>query len=109
MVKKILDYINKNYNKKISLELLSKEFYVSVSYLCVIIKKITGKTFVDYLTGIRMEKAKEMLRDSDFSIIKVAEQVGYVDYFYFSKLFKKYEGITPYQYKKSKEKEKNED
>ena len=109
MVKKIIDYINKNYNKKISLELLSKEFYVSVSYLCVILKKITGKTFVDYLTGIRMEKAKEMLRESDLSIIKVAEQVGYVDYFYFNKLFKKYEGITPYQYKKSKEKEKNED
>ena len=63
--------------------------------LNIILKKSTGKTLNAYITEIRMEKAKELLKDSRFKLYEVANQLGYKDANYFSTLFKRYTGCTP--------------
>ena len=58
-------------------------------------------TFSDYIVSLRMQKARELLRDESKSIEQIAELVGYNDYFYFTKVFKKSQGISPSKYRKS--------
>jgi two-component system response regulator YesN len=62
-------------------------------------KRETGKNFVDYLNDIRIEKAKELLKDISLKTYEVAEKVGIPDAHYFSRLFKKYVGITPTEFR----------
>lgn len=105
---KVLDYVDTHYTEKISLAKLSEQFHISISYLCALFKESTGKTFVDYLTELRMEKAKEMLKKPMVRSAAIAEKLGYSDYFYFNKLFKKYTGTTPYRYRKELERENSD-
>ena len=58
-----------------------------------------GLTFTEYLTQLRLNKAAEMLAETDYSIVQIADEVGYGDYCYFSKVFKKYKGISPTQFR----------
>lgn len=74
---------------------------ISVSYLSLLLKKNTGRSFVKYLTEIRLEKAKEMLKYSGERIIAIAEKCGYSDVYYFSHSFKKYTGISPKKYREN--------
>ena len=69
------------------------------SYLSQAFKKETGETFTRYLTALRINKAKEILNSSDDTIEMVANKVGYSDYFYFMKIFKKVTGKTPNQFR----------
>ena len=78
---------------------LCKELSISTSYFSVIFKKHTGKTFLEYLTEKRMEKAKELLRTTHLKTYEVAEKVGYQDPHYFSLLFRKTVGLTPTAYR----------
>lgn len=64
------------------------------------IKKKTKHTFTEYLTNNRLEHAKKLLTEGKLTVGEVTELVGYNDYFYFSKLFKKYVGVTPSKYRK---------
>jgi YesN/AraC family two-component response regulator len=66
-------------------------------------KQVTGKNFIDYLTELRMGKAKELLADTELKINDVAVQVGY-QHSYFNRIFKKQEGITPSQYREMAQK-----
>ncbi|HZK26497.1 MAG TPA: helix-turn-helix transcriptional regulator, partial [Thermoclostridium sp.] len=75
--------------------------YVSTSYLSRMFKKELGVNFIDYLNGLRVEKAKELLIDSQYKTYEVAEEVGISDAHYFSRLFKKYEGISPTEFRDS--------
>lgn len=74
--------------------------YLNPKYLGELFKKETGMYFQEYLAGYRLDLAKEMLLDVRLRVGEVGEQVGYQDAKYFSKLFKKYVGVTPKQYKK---------
>ena len=78
---------------------MAEHTFVSTYYISRMFKKEMGKNFVDYLNEIRIEKAKEMLRDVRFKTYEVAEQVGIPDAHYFSKLFKKYVGVTPTEFR----------
>ena len=69
-------------------------------YLSVLFKRSTGVNFNDYLTDIRIAKAKSMLKDTNESIAAIAEQVGYANAKYFSQLFSKVVGINPTVYRK---------
>ena len=60
-----------------------------------------GLSFSEYITARRMQKAKELLKDDSRSIEEIANAVGYHDYFYFTKVFKKTQGISPSKYRKS--------
>ena len=74
---------------------------LSVSYLSLLFKKHLGKTFVKYLTELRLEKAKELLKYSGDRIIEIAEKCGYSDVYYFSHNFKKHLGMSPKKYREN--------
>lgn len=97
--RKILKYLNKNFEQQIKLKDLSQMFYVNKNYACFLFKKYTGMTYSEYLNKIRMEHAKKLLVTTSYTIAEVSEKAGYVDYFYFCKLFKKIYGVTPTQYR----------
>ena len=93
------EYIKQNYSKAINLDEVS--YYVNISpyYFSKIFKEGTGENFIEYLTNIRIEKAKELLSTSDYSMKEICVMVGYSDPNYFSRSFKKNVGVTPTEYK----------
>lgn len=95
LVENITSYLSKNYVNDISLETLSKNMYLSSVYISKIFKDIMGDSPINYLIRIRLSKAKELLEQSNLPIKTVAKMVGYSDPYYFSKLYKKYYGISP--------------
>ena len=72
---------------------------MSASYFSTMFKQHTGKTFVEYLTGRRIEKAKELLKFTDLKNYEIASKIGYADPNYFSVLFKKMTGDSPTEYR----------
>ncbi|MCR5634897.1 MAG: helix-turn-helix domain-containing protein [Lachnospiraceae bacterium] len=96
-------YIAQNYSKDIILDDVSKELQMSPYYFSKLFKKRTGKNFIEYLTDVRIEKAKELLRNSTKSMKEICMEVGYTDPNYFSRTFKKNVGVTPSEYKDGKE------
>ena len=101
-LREVFCYINDHYSDNITLEFLSTHFHISLSHLCRQFKKTAGMTFTEYLFSFRMDRAMVLLTATDLSITEVSERVGYADYFYFSKMFKKYTGRTPTRYRKDK-------
>lgn len=100
-VKKIRKYLEEHYAEKISLDRIAKNMYLSSVYISKIFKEETGETPINYLIKIRLEKAKELLAQSpEDSVKEIALKVGYDDAYHFSKLFKKYYGVSPLHYKK---------
>ncbi len=99
ILRKAVEYLQKHYNEQITLNEVAEHTFVSTYYISRMFKKEMGKNFVDYLNEIRIEKAKEMLRDVRYKTYEVAEQVGIPDAHYFSKLFKKYVGVTPTEFR----------
>jgi len=100
-VKRIIKYLNENYENKISLEQIAQNMYLSPVYISKIFKEETGESPINYLIKIRLEKAKEILLEENSGSIKsIANQVGYDDVYHFSKLFKKYYGLSPLYYRK---------
>ena len=92
---KLLNYVDKNYSEKLNLNALSEQFFLNMSYCSELFKKVTGLNFSDYLTKVRMEKAASFLSSGNCMVKEVAELTGYSDAFYFSRVFKKYYGVTP--------------
>ena len=92
---KVQKYLSEHYREGISLEETAERFYVSKEYLSKAFKSTVGKGFSEYLTGLRMEKARELISDYKVPIKEAGEMVGYVDQAHFYKTFKKYFGMTP--------------
>jgi two-component system, response regulator YesN len=88
-------YIKMNYNKEISLEDIANYVSVSSNYFSRIFSKTEGITYKDYLTNLRMEKAKQLLKEGRKSIKEISIEVGYIDQNYFSRVFKKYCNKSP--------------
>jgi YesN/AraC family two-component response regulator len=96
-VDKVINYMTENYSKNITLQQLAEYSQISSSYLGNIFKKVTGKSTIDYLINIRINKATSLLKDG-FTVSETSKLVGFNDIFYFSKAFKKHEGLSPSQY-----------
>ena len=79
---------------------MSEHVGLSSSYLCRIFKEETGLSMNAYITNLRMSKAGELLNDTNSYIKEVAISVGFEDQLYFSRLFKRYSGVTPSEYRK---------
>ncbi len=90
-----INYIKESYAEKIQLETLCKISMLSKTYFCFLFKEITKKTFVEYITDLRVEKAMELLRESDKSITLIGFETGFNDPTHFSRTFKKNVGISP--------------
>lgn len=100
VMQEVRAFIASNYqDSNLSLKMLGDQFHLSSKYLSQLFKEEFGEKFIDYLTKIRIEKAKKLLRESDRSIQEVAKSVGYNHAFSFIRIFKKIVGVTPRQYR----------
>lgn len=91
----LLEFVNKNFCMELSLSELSERYYLNMSYCSELFKKVTGFTFTDYVTQLRMQLAVELLQDGSYTADQVCHMSGYRDYYYFSKMFKKFHGVPP--------------
>jgi YesN/AraC family two-component response regulator len=100
MIDNVVSDIREHYTEDISLTSLAAKYNISMGHLSKMIKEHLQVNFSDYIASLRIQRAKELLRDESISIQEIAEIVGYNDYFYFTKVFKKVEGISPSKYRK---------
>ncbi|WP_243767156.1 helix-turn-helix domain-containing protein [Paenibacillus agricola] len=97
-VESAMIYLQNQYMNEISLESCANHTGMNAVSLSKAFKQVNGKNFIDYLTELRMDKAKELLRDTELKINDVAVHVGY-QHSYFNRIFKKHEGVTPSLYR----------
>lgn len=100
-IKKIVDFVQKNYDKELTLQDIADSCGYSVKYFCQYFKNATGKTPFSYLTDYRIERASYMILSTDMPITQIAYSCGFNDLSYFIKTFKSLKGITPNAYRKS--------
>ena len=101
VVKATREYLENHYADDISLEDMAEQVNISPQYFSKLIKKTTGFNFIDWLSMLRVKKAKELLTNSNLNVKEVCFMVGYKDPNYFSRIFKKRIGITPSEYVKT--------
>lgn len=100
-VKKVMEFIQKNYNRDLSLEEISGEVFLSVGYLSNLFKEETGCTVMEYVTSFRMRKAKELLlKTPAIKIKEISERIGYHNVQSFIRYFKMYYGVTPIEFRR---------
>jgi AraC-like DNA-binding protein len=95
--KPLIKHIEKHYDEPLSIEQAARMVNLNPFYFCKIFKKLTGRTFVDYVNGHRMNEAERMLHHTDMNVTEIAERIGCGNANYFTKLYKKYKGMPPSQ------------
>ena len=98
LISEAKDYIKQNYNEELHLKDVAMAICISPQYLSKIFKDEVGVNFIDYLTTVRIEEAKKMLKEQNISIKEICFKIGYNDPNYFSRLFKKIVGVSPTEY-----------
>lgn len=96
----VQNYIDYHFSEKLNLDTLSEYFFVSKFHLSREFKRIIGITIGNYILGKRISNAKQLLRFSNLSLEDISPKCGFADTGYFIKAFKKYENMTPAQYRK---------
>jgi two-component system response regulator YesN len=104
IVAKVADYIRHNLDKHLSLSEVAAEFNVSPNYLSQLFTRFAGEGFVEYITAARIGVAKEMLVRGEGPVYEIAEKLGFESAFYFSRVFKKVEGVSPREFVRQYEK-----
>ena len=99
IVREVAEYIDAHYYEELSLVSLAADFHVESSYLSKVFRQEIGETLILYITRKRMEKAKNYMRNSETNLTEIAFMVGYDDYTYFSRVFKKNTGVSPREYR----------
>jgi len=99
MVRKAMEYIEHNFASDISLNLVAAKVHLSPAYLSRIFTKKIGISLTEYLTKVRLKEAKKCLRTTDWTIDQIAAVTGFSSNSYFAYVFKKYEGVTPSEYR----------
>ncbi|MBW7460623.1 AraC family transcriptional regulator, partial [Paenibacillus sepulcri] len=103
----VLDYIHDHFTEELMMYDLAASLHMSESKFSKLFKKQAGKSFMDYITELRINKAKELLLDPEVRIGEIALMVGYQETRYFSQLFKKTTGMTQKSFRRKLEKLKN--
>ncbi|EHQ89724.1 PocR ligand-binding domain-containing protein [Desulfosporosinus youngiae] len=98
-IQKAAEFIHRNYRNKLTIEDIAQEVYLSPCYVSRIFKQGLGCTLMEYLTQVRVEQAKIMLKNPKYNVMQVAEESGFEDPGYFTRVFKKLEGVTPSRFK----------
>ena len=93
-------YISEHYATALTLEEVSAVAGLSPAYLATVFKKDTGMTFLEYVSKVRMDMAKQLLKETSCTVADICEKVGYSDVRYFTKTFTKYSGLKPNEYRK---------
>ncbi|WP_297989369.1 response regulator [Anoxybacillus sp.] len=99
-VKNAIQFIHENLHKHVSLTDVAKQVYLNPSYFSALFKQETKMTFSEYVTRCRLQRAKNLLVNTNLSIAEISEMTGYQTTKYFIKIFKEFEGITPYRFRK---------
>ena len=99
-IEQVLIYIEMNWQKNIGLDVMASLMKITPQYLCKLFKDAIGKTPYEYLISYRLQKSKEIMADKNLLISEVSCKSGFNDTSYFCAVFKKYEGITPRQFRK---------
>lgn len=100
IVQKVIGYMKEQYpNSELSILTLAEYVYLTPTYLSNLFKKQTGVTIGQFLTDLRIDEARRLLRDPQYKLYQVSELVGYKDPNYFAKIFKKKTGYTPSEYR----------
>ncbi|MEN8907055.1 MAG: helix-turn-helix domain-containing protein, partial [Clostridiales bacterium] len=96
----IIRYIQNNYSDvKLSILKISNYTYLTPNHMCLIFKKETGKTINQFITELRIEKSKDLLKDKKLKLYEISINVGYCNQNYFTKIFKKNVGLNPSEYR----------
>lgn len=99
VTKKAIEYLQKNYQRQVTLNEVANAVYVSPFYISRMFKKETGKTMTEYLNDLRIDNACILLEDLQYKVYQVGEMVGISDAHYFSRMFKNCLGVTPSEYR----------
>ena len=99
---KIESYVKEHYRENISRETIAAAFFLTPEYLAKVYKRQAGHNLKDYINTCRIEMARQLLEDASKSISDISVEVGFDNFSYFSTVFKKYTGITPGEYRKTK-------
>ncbi|GAB2556212.1 response regulator [Gracilibacillus alcaliphilus] len=104
IVKKAIEYVNKHYQEKITLDDIASLLFVNKTYFSNMFKQQTGENFVDYINRIRIEMSQELILKSELKMNEISEKVGFQSHSYFNKVFKKVMGQNPLHLRKTKQK-----
>ena len=99
VIAKARAFIDRNFTRDLTLEEVSREVHVSPYYFSKLFKEQTGENFINYLTIKRIDTSKQLLEDGRLNIKSICTEIGYNDPNYFSRLFKRFEGVTPSEYR----------
>lgn len=94
-------YIDEHYAEDLKVEYVAKEFMLSQSYFSYLFKSITSKTFIEYLNGLRISKAQELLGSTDNKVIDICYEVGFNNVNHFNRIFRQFVGLSPLNYRKN--------
>ncbi len=98
----IIAYINNNYMKRLTLPIITSKFFISTSCFTKTFKEATGFTFVEYLNNLRIKHAQYLLQGTDLNVSEIAEKVGFESVTHFGRVFKKFSGVSPLNFRKEK-------
>ncbi len=101
VVEEVLEYIDRHLGEELTREDFAAQFFLNGDYLARLFKKETGASIGAYLQMKRLQKAKELLRETNLSVSQIASEVGYYNFSYFAKIFRKAEGITPNEWRRN--------
>ena len=100
IIRSVCEYILQNVDSNIQLKSISNQFYISTNYFSYLFKEQTNENFQGYLSRVKMDRAKFLLKNSNCKAYEIGNMLGYHEPAYFSKLFRKYTGCTPTEYRK---------
>lgn len=95
IIARAVQYIENNFYRNINLEEVSQTVDMNTAYFSTMFKKHTGKKYIDYLTDLRMEKARNLITNTNLKIVNIAQMVGYNSTKHFARIYKEKYGVTP--------------
>ncbi|OME79087.1 hypothetical protein BK120_22580 [Paenibacillus sp. FSL A5-0031] len=98
-IKRSIAYIHDHLDKELTLQQVAKHVHLNPNHFSEVFKRETGHTYIEFVTRMRVERAKRLLDESPIKVSEVASRVGYTDMKYFSQLFKRFTGFTPSEYR----------
>lgn len=99
VAQRIKEIIGKRYQENIQISDIAKDVYLTPTYISRLFKQKTGKTIGEYLTAVRVKRAKELLENSTMKLYEISYAVGYTSSSYFARIFKQSTGFSPMEYR----------
>jgi two-component system response regulator YesN len=101
VIRETVRFIQQHYNQDVSIAAIAEHVYLTPTYLCILFKKEKGISINDYITQLRIEKAKQLLADRKLRVYEISQMIGYQDANYFAKVFRKATGMNPSEYRET--------